>query len=75
MLTHVLFTVITCDSLSPPSNGQVTYSTDSFSYGTVAMYSCIVGFGLMGDMTRTCGGDGSSPSGEWSGTSPSCDRE
>ena len=39
----------------------------------MASYSCVSGFGMSGgDATRTCGGDGSSPSGVWSGVAPSC---
>ena len=67
---------ITCSSLLGPDNGQVTYSTDTtspFDIGTMATYSCNTGFGLSGgDATRSCGGDGSSPNGIWSGMSPTC---
>ena len=39
----------------------------------MASYSCVSGFGLSGgDATRTCEGDGSSPTGVWSGVVPSC---
>ncbi len=38
----------------------------------MATYACPTGFALRGDTTRICGGDGSSPSGVWSGLSPSC---
>ena len=40
----------------------------------MATYSCNPGFGLSGgDGTRTCGGDGSSPTGAWSGTPSTCE--
>ena len=68
-------TVITCLSLEAIANGQITYSPDTISpynFGTVATFTCNTGFSLSGDMTRTCGGDGSSQSGVWSGSSPVC---
>ena len=66
---------ITCHSLGTIANGQVTDSTDTTSpsdFGTVATFTCNTGFGLDGDRMRTCGGDGSSRSGVWSGSSPMC---
>ena len=37
------------------------------------MYSCESGFGLSGgDTTRICEGDGSSPTGMWSGVDLNC---
>ena len=39
----------------------------------MASYSCVSGFGLSGgNAARTCGGDGSSPNGIWSGDSSNC---
>ena len=69
-------TAITCSvSLGSITNGQVTYSPDTtppYDFGTVATFSCNTGFSLSVDVVRTCGGDGSSQSGEWSGSSPVC---
>ena len=61
--------------LRSPANGEVTYSNSQpYTNGTVATYSCDEGFGLSGgDVTRTCEGDGSSPNGDWSGVTPSCE--
>ncbi len=70
------YTAITCPDLSGPANGQVTFATDTtvpYDFGTVATYTCGTGFGLSGDMTRTCGGDGSSTTGMWSATAPTCE--
>ena len=71
----LILLAITCRPLSPPTNGGVTYSTASpFTSGSVATYSCDRGYGLsMGDARSTCGGDGSSPNGVWSGVVPICE--
>ena len=64
-----------CTELTEPMNGQIDYSTDSvapFEFGTVATYTCSQGYELDGNPTRTCGGDGTSPNGTWSGSSPAC---
>lgn len=58
--------VVRCSSLKSPLNGRVKLSREPV-YGTVAIYTCRAGFGLMGDSTRTCQADGS-----WSGSTPSC---
>ena len=66
---------ITCPSLGTFANGQITYSIDitaPHNFGTVAIFSCNTGFSLSGGSTRTCGGDGSSENGVWSGSSPVC---
>ena len=56
---------------------MITFSTSTsapFEFETTATYSCNPGFGLsVGDSTRTCGGDGSSPTGTWSGGSLTCE--
>ena len=64
-----------CPSLSL-TNGVITYATDSipdFEIGTVATHSCDPGFGLVGDMTRTCMNAGLF--GVWSGSAPTCERK
>ena len=69
------FPAITCPSLGAFANGQVSYSPDTtapHNFGTVATFSCNTGFSLSGGSTRTCGGDGSSQNGVWSGSSPVC---
>ena len=74
---HLLYfySVITCPSLGAITDGQVIYSPDTTSphdFGTVATFICNTGCSLSGDSARTCGGDGSSQSGVWSGSSPVC---
>lgn len=66
---------ITCPDIPDPLNGRIDFFIDDlcpFDYGTVATYSCDVGFGLEGAAVRVCEGDGSSPNGAWSGSAPSC---
>ncbi len=63
-----------CDQPLDFMNGTVVYSTSI--YGTVATYSCSVGFALNGeDQTRTCVGDGGGRMGSFSGTQPNCERK
>ncbi len=64
-----------CSTLVLPSNGDITYAPDTtqpFSYGTTAVYSCSTGFALMGNVVRTCEGDDTLSAGVWSGRSASC---
>ena len=61
-------------SLGRINNGQISYDTFDFDYGTTATYSCDTGFGLSGgDKERVCGGNGSSPNGVWNGVTPHCE--
>ncbi len=67
---------IMCFELTTPSNGQVVYSdlTSPYDFDTMVTYVCYTGFGLSGgDEILTCGGDGSSQIGEWSGVIPTCE--
>ena len=72
------FTEFTCTDLPDPTNGIVTFSTDTvapFSLKTRATYSCDQGYGLSGGNTvRTCGpnADNTNPEGVWSGNVPAC---
>ena len=68
-----IHTAIQCYQLDPLKNGTVVYSGSNYSFGDTATYSCDIGFGLSGNTERICGGNGSSPKGEWSGTDPSCE--
>ena len=68
-------TAIVCQELGPLDDGSVTYSVaegDPLVFGTRATYSCDMGYSLMGEEIRTCGGNGSSVVGEWNGTEPTC---
>ena len=51
-----------------PTNGTVTM--DSNTVGSVATYSCDVGFVITGPTSRTC-----EPGGSWSDFEPVCERE
>ena len=67
--------VITCPSLSAPSNGQVNYSTDAtppHDFETVAIFTCDTGFVLNGTERVTCESGGFRRNGLWSGSSPTC---
>ncbi|XP_064386526.1 sushi, von Willebrand factor type A, EGF and pentraxin domain-containing protein 1-like isoform X2 [Halichondria panicea] len=60
------------DSVMAPTNGTVSYTSPveggSYSYGTVATFTCSTGFSLNGTSTRTC----DTEHGTFSGTTPSC---
>ena len=71
------YTDITCSRLTDPSNGVITYTTDTtapFDYQTTATYSCDNGFRLsaVGSTIRNCVGSNAGP-GEWSGAAPICE--
>ena len=59
--------VVTCPSLSSPSNGQV--QLQSLQYQSNASYSCNEGHFLVGEAVRIC-----LASGLWSGEEPICER-
>ncbi len=72
----LFLSAVTCSELSPPNNGQVLYAATvmlaPFNFGTAATYLCGLGYALVGNAMSRCGSDGSSPSGGWSGTLPTC---
>ena len=57
-----------CNALTDPANGQVDDSAGT-TFGQNATYSCITGYNLVGDNTRTC-----EATGNWSGSAPTCER-
>ena len=59
-----------CDSLISPSNGNVV--VDESGVGTVATYSCDIGYTVEGVSMRTCQ---NSADPTWSGSPPSCNSE
>ncbi|XP_064386134.1 mucin-2-like isoform X4 [Halichondria panicea] len=64
-------TLATCSDLTAPTNGMIAYDMESMNarpLNTVATYTCITGYMVTGDMTRTCEGGG-----VWSGTDPTCE--
>ena len=58
---------VRCTTLPSISNGQVTFSNNIIFPETVATYSCIAGYALVGGDTRVC-----QENGEWSGQVPFC---
>ena len=65
--------VITCPDLSPLSNSVIFYddgSTDNRPMGTAALYSCDIGYALIGESKRYC-----LYSQSWSGSAPTCEGE
>ncbi len=63
----------TCPDLTVPANGMISYNMGTTSLrpvNTVATYTCVTGYTLTGDTTRTCGSDG-----VWSGFAPVCRRK
>ena len=73
----IFYADITCSRLTDPSNGVITYTTDTtapFDYQTTATYSCDNGFRLsaVGNTIRNCVGSNAGP-GEWSGAAPICE--
>lgn len=56
---------VDCGALPNPTNGFVEASSTTLD--ATAIYSCRVGFNMMGSASRTCQADGT-----WSGTAPQC---
>ena len=59
---------IECPDLSDPENGTVTVASNIF--GSLAVYRCSEGFGLVGKSIRQCQADGS-----WSEQEPTCESK
>ena len=62
-------TVVDCNNLPNPTNGQVNQTTGT-TFGQTATYDCDVGYNLEGDSTRMC-----QATGMWSGSEPNCTSE
>ena len=69
---YIILLAIVCAMPSNPRNGRVTSPTTTL--GSVAEYSCIEGFTLVGQSTRTCQTNGMSRNGQWSGVEPICSK-
>ena len=63
---YLIFSAIDCGSLLAPEDGMIDINVTTFN--NTANYSCVTGYELVGDQTRTC-----LASGNWSGSQPSCD--
>ncbi|XP_064386974.1 sushi, von Willebrand factor type A, EGF and pentraxin domain-containing protein 1-like [Halichondria panicea] len=60
----------TCSDLIAPTNGMISYNIGTVNLrpvDTVATYTCVTGYTLNGDITRTCDSDGM-----WSGSATTC---
>ena len=70
-------TAIVCAELQEIENGAISYAPDSegpvYDLGTVATYTCDEGFELIGEDSRTCEDVSNGPSGEFTGTAPTCE--
>ena len=74
-LCYFFSTAIKCPALVDLTNGDIVYASDTtapYYFGTTATHSCNPGYSLFGDERRTCGGDGSSITGEWDMIEPTC---
>ncbi len=75
---YLLFSAaITCTSLSAIQDGSILYEPDStelFSFGSTATYSCREGFFIPRNVNpiRTCLANGTSTVGSWDGAAPQC---
>ncbi|MCP3679853.1 MAG: hypothetical protein GY782_06100 [Gammaproteobacteria bacterium] len=67
--------VITCPALTTPTNGDAPSCTDTTNHASVCTFACQTGFGLTGSADLTCGGDGSSTTGAWDQSEPTCTGE
>ena len=71
MYSFVINLYAACSRLTSPFNGAVTYSSIfSLTPGTIATFTCVAGYSLVGSSTRTC-----LSSGSWSGSQPYCRRQ
>ena len=61
-----LLLVVSCGSLSSPTNGSVTITEVTF--GALANFTCDEGFNLIGSSSRQCQANGN-----WSGNDTSCE--
>ncbi len=71
----LIFTeVIACPSLAPRVNGTLTFTpgadNSNIGLGSVATYSCNLGYVLVGQSTRECL---TVNGGAWSGNQPACE--
>ena len=72
-----LFTeVITCPSLSPPTDGVITFTpgadNSNIGLGSVVTYSCNLGYVLVGQTTRECQSVFGGATAGWTGYAPVC---
>ncbi len=77
----LLILAITCQGLPDPTSGTVSYGgvevnrDGLYAFNVVASYSCDTGFTVIGGLTRTCTGDGSSVVGVFDDLAPTCEGD
>ena len=49
--------------------------SDGNNFGSVCNFTCLVGFGIVGSSSSTCGGDGSSTTGSFDNPAPTCEGQ
>ncbi|XP_064398669.1 sushi, von Willebrand factor type A, EGF and pentraxin domain-containing protein 1-like isoform X2 [Halichondria panicea] len=68
--------ILTCPSISPPTNGAITFTpgadNSNIGLGSVATYSCNLGYVLVGHTTRVCQSLYGGASAAWSVNPPIC---
>ena len=62
------YTVVDCGALTAPDNGQVSAATTT--YTSIADYTCITGYNLVGVNQRNC-----TAAGPWTDGEPTCQSE
>ena len=60
-----------CEELNNIPNGAVNVTVESLE-NTIAGYSCITGYEIVGDETRVCERNPNTIPGMWSGSEPVC---
>ena len=65
-----------CPSLTPPINGTITFTpgadNSNIGLGSVATYSCNLGYFLVGQTTRVCQSVFGGATAGWTGYAPVC---
>ncbi len=72
------FPVVTCEDLARPANSGIFYSggtSDLRPPGTVATYTCVIGYRIVGTTSATMTTRSCLTNGGWSGSDPTCQRE
>jgi hypothetical protein len=72
LIVFICVLLVFCPALTTPTKGEDIVLTNNSYYGSTASFKCSTGFHLTGRSTLTCGGDGSSATGSWSGSEPRC---
>ncbi len=79
-VTILFIAAITCPALDFPDNGNISYYNDAiasgeYAFSTIASFSCVDGFGIVGTAASSCVLDSSSGTGIFKPSPPTCERE